>query len=243
MHLAEEQIQRLLHGELSGSAAPEIQEHLAVCSECRNRVQEAEREDQWMIAQLAALDHPAPTLQAADIIRAARSSHPHGWGRWAAGIFLAAALAGGAYAAPGSPLPGVLARLLTSDGDTPSSVAPPPERTTAQAGVAVAPGKRLTISFRNGVPGDSAAISLSDRDEVVIQAQGGQSSFRSDSDRLIIDHRGDRAQFEILIPRSAPLVEVEMDGRRIFLKQGSGITGSVAADSLGRYVIPLVSRP
>ena len=241
MHLVEEQVQRLLHGELAGSAAQEIQNHLAACSACRDRMEEAEREDQWLIARLAALDHPAPAVQAIDIIRAARTSRSGGWGRWAAGIVLATAIAGGAYAAPGSPLPGILARLLPSDASGPNPVAPA-ERATPRAGIAVAPGERLTLSIPNGAR-NSAAISLSDREEVVVQAQEGQTSFRSAPDHLIIDHQGDPAQFEILIPRAAPLVEVEVDGRRVFLKERSSITASVAADSLGRYVIPLVLSP
>ncbi len=244
MHLAEEQIQRLLHGEVARAAARDIQEHLAACPECRDRVREAEREDQWVIGRLRVLDHPAPPLRAADIARAARSSHSWRWGRWAAGIFLAAAIAGGAYAAPGSPLPGVLARLLRSDGNPASSISPRrPERRATSAGIAVAPGARLTVSFPNGGSGDSAVVSFSKRDQVEIQARGGETSFRSDPDRLIVDHRGSPGRFEILIPRTAPLVEVEVGARRILLKKGPDIIAPVTPDSLGRYVIPLVSSP
>jgi anti-sigma factor RsiW len=245
VHLAEEQIQRFLHGELAESAALEVRQHLAACSQCRDRVGDAEREDQWVISRLRALDHPTPPLRAADIARAARSSHSWRWGRWAAGIFLAAAIAGGAYAAPGSPLPGVLAHLLRSDGNPASSISSPrqPERRATPAGIAVAPGARLTVSFPNGGSGDSAVVSLSKRNEVEIQARGGETSFQSDPDRLILDHRGSPGRFEILIPTTAPLVEVEVGGRRILLKKGSDITAAVTPDSLGRYVIPLVSSP
>jgi hypothetical protein len=241
VHLVDEQVQRLLHGELTGPAAQEVQAHLATCSECRVRVQEAEREDHWVIGHLAALDHPLPPISSGDIVRAAGFSRSRHWGRWAAGIFLAAALAGGAYAAPGSPLPGLLARLLASDSSVNSVVEPRRSERSAAAGVAVAAGERLTISLPNGTTRDSATISLSDGTEVMIQARGGQTSFRSDPERLIVDHSGDPGQFEIRIPTSARLVEVEVRGRRIFRKEGSDVTARVPPDSLGRYVVPLAS--
>ncbi|HET6837853.1 MAG TPA: zf-HC2 domain-containing protein [Gemmatimonadales bacterium] len=243
MHLVEEQVQRLLHGEVAGSAGREIQGHLAACPECRGRVREAELEDQWVMGRLAALDHPPPPIQASTIMQGARSAHSPRWGRWAAGIFLAAGIVGGAYAAPGSPLPRALASLFESDGAPPTSLAERPERSPAQAGIAVAPGERLTVAFPNGTAGDTAVIALSDADEVLIQAAGGQTSFRSDPKRLVVDHRGASGRFEILIPRTAPLVEVVVGGRRILIKDRSGVTAPVPLDSLGRYVIPLAQSP
>jgi hypothetical protein len=241
VHLADEQVQRVLHDELTTVSAADVQAHLAGCSACRDRVAQAEREDRWVLERLSLLDHAAPEIRPARVMGATRSSRAPGWGRWAAGILLMLALGGVAYAAPGSPLPRVLARVIQSLRASPQPVAPP-DRKSAHAGIAVPAGDRLTISFVSTVSGDTAVISLSSGSDVIIRARGGVSSFASDPDRVTVDHRRDPGRFEILIPRSARLVEVEVAGRRIFRKARSGITSvGVAPDSLGRYAIPLTS--
>jgi len=240
MHLSEEQVQRLIHGELAPAPA---REHLSSCPECRDRVDQAQGEEQWVLGRLEALDHALPPIQAADIVRSARSRSLPAWGRWAAGIFLGAAVAGAAYAAPGSPLPKLLNRLIESI-DTragPARPANPPDRAEAQAGIAVAPGNRLIVSFRAAAVGDTAVVSLSDGGEVVIQARGARTSFTSEPERVMVGHEGGPGRFRIQIPRSAPLVEIEASGRRLLLKQGSRVTAEVSPDSGGHYFLPLVS--
>ena len=244
MHLAEEQVYRVLHDEVPPSLAADVQAHLAACPACRDRVAEAEREDRWIIGRLSLLDHVPPVLRAADLIGAARSRRAPGWGRWAAGILLALGVGGVAYAAPGSPLPGVLASIIESVRTPVQPVALPtvPDRRPTDAGIALPVVDRLTISFASAASGDTAVISLSSGSEVVIRARGGVTSFASDPDRVTVDHRGGPARFEVLIPRKAPMVQVDVAGRRIFRKAGSGVTSvQVAPDSLGRYVIPLKS--
>ena len=241
MHLVEEQIQRILHGELIGSAATEIQHHLATCSDCRDRVSQAKREDQWVLERLVALDHPPPPLRAADMVGASYRRTP-GWGRWAAGIFLAAAVAGAAYAAPGSPLPNVLARLFQADRSSAAPTRPiESDGEFAPSGVAVSPGRRLTISFSTVGVGDTAVVSVSAGSDVVIRARGGSTSFTSDPERLEIIHRGNPGRFEILIPRMAPRVELQVRGRRLLLKEGSRVSTRVPADSGGQYLIALMT--
>jgi Putative zinc-finger len=246
MHLAEEQVQRLLHGELSALAARGVRDHLEACSECRTRVGEAENEERWVLERLRALDHAQPSLQSSLVIQAAKSRGSPAWGRWAAGILLGFLVAGGAYAAPGSPLPGLLARVIHALV-SPSEPAQPATQSEgvldAPAGIAVRPGKRLTISFGSARPGDTAWVSLGDGQDVVVQARGGSTSFTSDPERLAIEHQGSPGRFEILIPRTASLVEVSVGGRRILLKEASRVSAEVTPDGRGRYLIPLISAP
>ena len=242
MHLTEEEVSRVLDDELRSSLAANVEAHLAACPACRERVAQAEREDRWLLDRLSSLDHTPPVLRAADLIGAARSRQSAPRRRLAAGILLALGVGGAAYAAPGSPLPGVLAGIIRSVRTPPQQVALPavPDRKPADAGIAVAAGDRLTLWFVSADSGDTAVVSLSSGSEVVIRARGGFTSFASDPDRVTVDHRGDPARFEISIPRSAPLVQVEVAGHRVLQKTKSGITSArVAPDSLGRYVIPL----
>jgi len=240
MHLSEEQVQRVLHGELASATAREVDDHLEACPECRALVDRAEQEERWLLDRLGALDHPVPAVRAGDIVR---SRSRRGWGQWAAGIFLGAALAGAAYAIPGSPLPGVIARIVGSQETRGSSTvtAEPSDSVVVQAGIAVAPGSRLTISFETAVAGDTAVVSLSDSGDVVIQGRGGISSFTSDPERVAIHREGGAGRFDIFIPRSAPLVTLEVGTRRILIKRASRVTADAPPDRQGRYVVPLIS--
>ena len=101
MHLDDEQLQRLLHGELDRGSAGALAEHVAACADCRQRLSEAERDQAEVYGLLRLVDHPAPPVDAESVAASARG-HDRGWGRWAAGILLAMAAAGGAYAASGS---------------------------------------------------------------------------------------------------------------------------------------------
>jgi hypothetical protein len=243
MHLDEEQVQRLLHGELGGPAATSVRHHLDTCPECRFRMTEAEGEEAWVLDRLGRLDHARPKLTA-EAILGARPRRASGWGRMAAGIFLTLAAAGVAYAAPGSPLPRVIDRiinLVSRAPERPVKPAPSPSAKESQAGIAVAPGTRLTIVFLGDQSEDTAIISLTDSAEVMVRALGGTTTFTSEHDRLAIGHQGGPATFEILIPRTAPSVEVRAGGRRLLLKEGSGIITVARPNQEGQYLLPLSS--
>ncbi|MGH7702071.1 MAG: anti-sigma factor family protein, partial [Gemmatimonadales bacterium] len=85
MHLDEEQIQRLLRGELAPPVATSVREHLAGCTDCRERVTQAEREESEVDSLLRHLDHPAPRIGAHAVLARARRPGLR-WGRSAAGV-------------------------------------------------------------------------------------------------------------------------------------------------------------
>jgi hypothetical protein len=243
MHLDEELIQRVLHGEL-GPAGTSVRDHLDSCPECRLRVSESEREEAWVLDRIRRLDHARPQLTAEAILDAVHPSRTFRWGRMAAGFFLTLAAAGVAYAAPGSPLPGIIDRIieLVSRAPVPGRpvrTTPPVTATEAQAGIAVLPGDRLTIVFLGDLARDTAIVSWTDSAEVMVRALGGSTTFTSDQDRLLIQHRGAPARFEILIPRRAPSVSINVGDRRRWMKLGARVVGEPTLDSHGRYVVPL----
>jgi hypothetical protein len=241
MHLDEEKVQRLLHGETAPPAETAVRDHLARCMECRSRVAEAEWEERWVLERLRRVDH-APSPIAVQAIMGPGRRRAAGWGRLAAGMLLALAAVGVAYAAPGSPFRGVLQRIVEwvrGSSKPPIHAAPSPEAAGGQAGIAVAPGDRLTIAFAVEQSGGTATVSLTDGSDVVVRALGGTTTFTSEVDRLSIEHRGAPGRFEILIPRGAASVEIRAGGRRSFLTEASRVETEYSRDAEGRYVLPL----
>ncbi len=242
MHLDEEQVQRLLHGELARPVETSAREHLAGCADCRARVTEAEREEDEVFALLRHVDHPPPRVDAQALAVRARA-RDFGWGRWAAGLLLALGLAGAAYAAPGSPLRAWLQAVVEWMGGRPdrSRLAPAPAqaRDSSIAGVAVTPGRDFLILFTSPQAGGQAQVSLTDGAEIVVRAPIGAATFTSDVDRLVIDNGGSSATFEIQIPRAAPRVEIQVAGDRILLKVGSRVMTEQSTEREGQYLLPL----
>ncbi|MBA3317098.1 MAG: zf-HC2 domain-containing protein, partial [Gemmatimonadales bacterium] len=149
MHLDDERLQRLLHGELEPGADRLVRQHLAGCDACRVLVDAARADEARIFGLLREVDHP---LRVADprAMLAGRDVPRVGWERWAAGFLLVALAGGVAYAAPGSPLPGVLATLVervAPDRPAPGGQPSEAEGRPSGAGIAVAPGKKLTIRF------------------------------------------------------------------------------------------------
>jgi hypothetical protein len=242
MHLDDERIQRLLHGELEPAGERLARQHLAACELCRTLVDEARIEEHRIYGLLREVDHPPPAMDPRVILAAGRSPRTR-WERWAAGLLLVVAAGGAAYAAPGSPLPAALDRLV-------AILAPTQSRTGTDtaaidsaplgAGIAVRPGDRLTIRFV--VEGDSAVatLSLTEGDEAVVRAVAGAATFSSDVDLLSVRSAGP-ARFEIFIPRSAPWVEVLAGDTPVFRKRAADVVTETEPGADGRYGLELSS--
>lgn len=245
MHLGDEQIHRLLHGELQDVVESEVRNHLAACAPCRRRFDDAGREEAEICALLERIDHPVPRMQPRSLM-VSRSHAPKGdWRRKAAVIALALGGAGVAYAAPGSPLP-AWARIIGAAlaGRSASPTVPAPSATEEPAptgGIEVAPGDRFTIRFTSLQAHGMATIALSDAPEIVARTVNGTATFMTDVDRLTISNDGSTADYHIQIPRGAAWIEVRVASCRVLLKRGAEIQSDVQADALGRYVLPLIS--
>lgn len=240
MHLDDERLQRLLHGELEPGAETSIMGHLATCDPCRDQLTAARREAADVSRLLGLLDDPIPRLDPEDVMHPGR--RVIGWGRRAALVFLGLGLAGVAYAAPGSPVPGWLRSLATRARPAPTRsapIAPQPAQSgdAGAAGIAVSPGERLAIVLPTPPAGASAYVSLSDTADVVVRVVGGKASFSSAIDRLLVGTPDSTAVFRILVPRTAFRVEIRAGGSRLFLKHSGRITASAEPSSDGVYVL------
>ena len=243
MHLDDERIQRLLHGELEPAGERLTRQHLAACGDCRLLVDEARAEEERIFGLFREVDHPLPEADPRVILAAGRTPRTR-WGRWAAGFLLVAAAGGAAYAAPGSPLPGMLDRLVAVLAPTSTGTATGPMTTESAppgAGIAVTAGDRLTIRFVIKGDSASAALSLTDGDEAVVRAVAGSATFSSDVEHLSVRSNG-TARFEILIPRSAPWVDVLAGDTPVFRKRASDVVAETEPGADGRYTLRLSSQ-
>ncbi|MDQ3138178.1 MAG: hypothetical protein M3Q93_11410, partial [Gemmatimonadota bacterium] len=108
-----------------------------------------------------------------------------------------------------------------------------------RAGIAVAPGRALTIDFTSSERGGLVRVSLVERGQVVVQAPAGAATFTTDAERLTIEGHGAVDTFAIAIPRDARRVELEAAGTRLLLAERGRVTASAAPDSVGDYLLSL----
>jgi hypothetical protein len=245
MHLDQEHIERLLHGELPAAARQGMREHLAGCDRCRERLDSARRDEAEIFALFRQVDHPPPTVSAEAVADRARSAGLV-WGRWAAGILMVVGLAGAAYAAPGSPLRDWVRSAAAWIGVSepsrrePMLTEPPAARV---AGISAQPGPEFVIDFKAPEPGGEAHVSLTTGTEVTVRAPVGAASFTSAAARLVIDNSSSGATYEIEIPRTARRVEIRVAGKRLFLKEGLRVVSRSPIEARSRYSILLSLSP
>jgi hypothetical protein len=117
----------------------------------------------------------------------------------------------------------VLALRRTTGRVSTTRVTAPAGADAAGPGIVVTAGDRLVILFSTAKTDGLATISLTDDSDVEVWTLHGQASFTSDLDRL----------------RRVALVEVQVEGRRVFLKEGDRVVTQARPDPRGDYLIPL----
>lgn len=235
MHLDDERSQRLLHNELSPAEASAVRTHLAECVACREQIRALEAEERQIWDRLQLLDHPGSRVSAQSVIAAA-SPRRTPWQRWAAVAVMAVGLAGVAYAIPGSPVRQWVTRWLKSETTvapkrptTPGAdVGQAPTESPSMGGIAMDPGGRLLIAFRTADSGSRVVIQLVSSGEVVVRAPNGSADYTAGVGQMVVDNRPGPVEFRVEIPANAPRVEIQVAGRRLFLKDGARTTPTVS---------------
>jgi hypothetical protein len=246
MHVDDEQVQRYLHGQLTGESAALFGDHVDTCVVCRSRVEVAQRDERRTLALLRRLDHPVPAADARAVMRMRQRRRSAPLVRWAAGILLTVAIGGAAYAAPRSPVRAFVDRLIMRREVVRNRTQPPaapiavgtPQSGEVTQGVAAESGDRFVIEFAAPQPGDVAWVSLTDGAEIAVRA-AGRATFMSDVDRISVRSAGASTRFDIEIPRDAPRVEIRVGDRRVFLKNASNVMTMAERGADQRYVIRL----
>ena len=253
MHVDEEVVQRVLHAELDPASQPGVEEHLAGCALCRERVDAARRDEVDAMRLLAALDVDMPRVTALQLIESGRArARDSAWIRWAAVIVLAVGIVGTAYAAPGSPLPRWVSAIIGDVSRKPrdvGSVGEPSHQAQREAqdraasGIAMDADTALLVLFTSRQASGHARVSLTDAAEVTVRSFTPGVPFKSDVGRLVVENRGSTADFEVLIPRAAPRVEIRVGSERVYLKERDRITAPGVAGSGDSRVVPLGRSP
>ncbi|HEV7589777.1 MAG TPA: hypothetical protein VGO40_16800 [Longimicrobium sp.] len=239
MHLDPEQVQRLLHGELEPGDAVPLRAHAAGCTVCGGRLDAAAREEEELFRRLGLLDHPVPRLTAGELARRAAPTRSPVW-RMAAGIVLAFAASGVLYAFPGSPLPALVRGGGVAHPPAAPRPAPPaPPEPGRPSGVAVVPGGDFAIVFASPQARGSARVRVVDGPELAVRAFGAPVRFDLGVDRVTIANAGAAADYEVLLPRGARSVRIQVGGATVLRKTGGRIATPSSPDAHGIYVIPL----
>ena len=245
MHLEEEELQRLLDGELTEEGERAARAHLAGCEVCRNRLAEAEKETAEVQALLRSVDTAPPEVRIealalrGELAKAAVRPRGSPWLRRAASVLVAVGIAGAAYAIPGSPLRAWVHAIVTlgakETADRGGSV--PPKGGTGVSGIAQLPGEHLVILFQRRGSGE-ARVQLSDDPNVEISVAPGAATFASKADYVLIGVRDSTAAFDVRIPLTAPWVEIRSGEDRVFLKEGARVTsGGIAVAAARGYIL------
>lgn len=193
-----------------------------------------ERDQAEINALLRALDDPAPPLNIDAIVARARRDR-FAWERWAAGVVIALGTAGVVYALPGSPV-----REWVDDrfGQTPAVAVPDVPPPTG--GISVSADQPLVVVFAAPQQTGAITVSIADVRELKITTAGAQTPpYSSGQGRVLIENQDWLADFDVVIPRGAPRVEIRIGERVALLKAAEVVSTSARADAHGKYVIPL----
>jgi hypothetical protein len=241
MHLDTEKIQRFVDGQVAPDHALDVRAHLADCDDCRNRVARTRHEEQQLRVSLGHLDHQHETLTAGTFLERAAGRVRRR--RAAAGILLMLGAAAAA-AMPGSPVRDWLATPSSRSSEPVAPTASPPPAAPAQSGIGLPAGERLVIHFTSVQSAGNANVSFSANDDVVrVSTVAPGVVFDSEAgDRLRIDNAAATADFDIVIPRIAPHVEIWLAGRRVFLKERERVIAESTVRAGGRYTLGLTAR-
>lgn len=194
-----------------------------------------------MLALLERLDHPQPAADAATVMRQAPATRLH-WIRRAAAIFLTIGAAGAAYAAPGSPVPAWLDRIVTRIAATPLDSVAPQFGDGAGGGIEIDPSNAIAIVFTSNGDGE-VRIAVRDTVRLSVRAVRGHATFVSESDRLVIENRDSSEDFEIIVPRTARSVEIRVAGQVRFRKEDANIRTAARLDARADQYLLSLDRP
>ena len=182
------------------------------------------------------LDHEPPKVTAEDI---AARAEPSVRFRWAAGLLLAAAIAGTALAAPGSPVrEWLFGPPDASEGLEAELPAALPD--SAMAGIAIVPGQTLVIEFTSLQTAGTLRVTLIDGYQVQVSTPSSAASFSSDPERLVIENRG-TSDFEIVLPRSAPYIAIRVAGSTVLRKEGDRVILNRGTTEPASWNVPLTA--
>ncbi len=238
-HPAEQTLLAYLDRELPFDERSTVREHVQVCVECSRMLDELAAATRSFADAISALDVPAPALLAP--IPAAATITPLRRRRASRRPLLAAALiiifvAGAGAAIPGSPLREWLARSveLVTGGPSEEPIAP----ATPFSGQGVGSPTAVSVQPLNGLvriiitqPAPETTIRVRLLDSGTASVWSVEGRYRTAPGEIEVLDAGP-GDVVVLLPRTVPSAEVELDGRLVATKEGSDFRLLIpAADS------------
>ena len=254
-HPAEQTLLAYLDRELPVDERSTVREHVQVCATCSRMLDELTAATRTLADAISALDVPAPALLASELegdlvaralqeldapVPAATTITPLRR-RASKRPLLAAALiiifvAGAGAAIPGSPLREWLARSVELVTGAPSKE--PIDPATPFSGQGVGSPTAVSVQPRDGfvriiitqpAPETMIRVRLSDRGTASVWSVEGRYRTAPGEIEVLDAGPGDVV---VLLPRTVPSAEVELDGRLVATKEGSDFRLLIpAADS------------
>jgi hypothetical protein len=242
MHLDDESLERLLHGELDPGPEATVRSHLASCPSCETRLEESRALESRLFGLLGTLDHEAPEIDWNSALDPP-STRARAGSRIAASIAFLLLAGGILYALPESPVRGWIDRLRGMD----ATEAPPPgigsrsEIETPVSGLSVRPTGTFEIDFEDSQAIGTIRLRLVETFDVEIRVLGSPVQLESGPDRVTISNAISQSSYEILVPESAASIRVRVDGEEVFFTQRGDVQSAGLPDTTGSYVLDLRS--
>lgn len=237
MHLDDESIERLLHGELDPDREVTARSHLATCPPCEARLKESRAMESRVFGLIGQLDHEAPEIDWEAVLRFP-TPRPKTGSRIAASIAFLLLTGGILYALPESPVRGWIDHLLGRD----ALESPAPREGTgskkeaAVSGLTVRPAGAFEVVFEASQASGTVRVKLVRTPDLEIRVLGTPVQLESGPDRLTVSNARSRSSYEILVPESASSIRVRVEGEDVFVMRGEEVQASELPDSAGFYV-------
>ena len=179
-----------------------------------------------LLGRLSALDRPTRPLRWTEVVAEGERRRRAGWRPVAmvAAALVCVSVLG--YAAAGfRPVRQLARSIVASLGAAPAHDASPhaPAAPADSAGIRVPVEDRFVIAFTAPAPGASARVRITAGEQLEVSTPDPRVTFNSQPHALRIDAHGAPAGFEIRVPAGAPWIEIQVAGRTVFRKRGSGV--------------------
>lgn len=239
MHLDESTLERTLHDELTGADRAAVENHLAACPECAERLARAEEDEQRLFGLFETLDHEPPPLDWAVVVAPAPRSVARPSHRPLLAASLAFLVVAGAILAaiPGSPVREWLASGFRDGGVEERSARP--ENTLPLSGVSVVPEDPFEVVFMARQREGRLRIMFVAAGEVGLTVTGEPVVLESGTERLVVSNVGSSAEYELRIPRDLETFRVTVAGETLLEKQGEAIRTPTAPATGDMYILDL----
>lgn len=200
--------------------------------------------DEELRELLTSIDHPAPAIEANQVIMRARVRS--GWrsALLAAGAVLAVATV--ATATIRSSFVVQLIERARSARSTAQATPASKESATGAAasrGIAFVPGEQVDVEFRAVQQSGEVQVRWADASSVLLTQTGteGDAHYALTPTGVIVDNVGSAASYSLVLPRGIPRARVRIAGREVLAKNADTISCGGARDQSGMCTIVLTA--